>query len=113
MSTNAQAVLEQIRALPPEERQIVFDELAQLQARQRAWEEQMAKLREIQARHAGRGLLNRLLEERAKERARVAATAKRLDALLVHKDPEFSTVSGVIKQRMLPPKTAQSASGAS
>lgn len=35
----------------------------------------------------------------------VAATAKRLDATLVHKDPEFSAVSGVVKQRMLPPKT--------
>ena len=34
----------------------------------------------------------------------VAATAKRLDAVLVHKDPEFNAVSGVLKQRMLPPK---------
>lgn len=36
----------------------------------------------------------------------VAATAKRLDAVLVHKDPEFSSVGGAVKQRMLPPKRA-------
>jgi hypothetical protein len=41
-----------------------------LQARRRGWEEQKTRLREMQARHAGRGLLNWLLEERAKERAR-------------------------------------------
>jgi predicted nucleic acid-binding protein len=34
----------------------------------------------------------------------VAATAKRLDATLVHKDPEFNALSGVLKQRMLPSK---------
>ena len=34
----------------------------------------------------------------------VAATARRFDAVLVHKDPEFSAVSGVVKQRLLPPK---------
>lgn len=34
----------------------------------------------------------------------VAATARRLDATLIHNDPEFNAVSGVMKQRMLPPK---------
>lgn len=34
----------------------------------------------------------------------VAATAKRFEAVLVHKDPEFNAVSGVVRQRMLPPK---------
>jgi predicted nucleic acid-binding protein len=34
----------------------------------------------------------------------VAATAQRLDAVPVHKDPEFNAVSGVVQQHMLPPK---------
>ena len=56
--------------LPPAEMQAVCSEIRQLEARRQEWEEQKAKLREMQARHAGRGLLNRLLDERAKERAR-------------------------------------------
>ena len=36
----------------------------------------------------------------------VAALAQRLNAILVHKDPEFNAVSGEVKQRMLPPKNA-------
>ncbi len=70
MSTKARAVLDEIKALSPEERREVMRELAQLEARQSAWQEQREKLREMQARHAGRGLLNRLLEERTKERTR-------------------------------------------
>ena len=35
----------------------------------------------------------------------VVATAKRLNATLVHKDPEFDALSGVIKLHPLPPKT--------
>jgi hypothetical protein len=70
MSKSAQGVLEQIRALPPDEQRELYEQIAQLQSRQRAWEEQRTKLREMQARHAGSGLLNRLLAERAKERAR-------------------------------------------
>jgi len=35
----------------------------------------------------------------------VAATAKRLDAVLVHKDAEFNALSGVVKLQSLPPKT--------
>ena len=35
----------------------------------------------------------------------VAATAQRFDALLIHKDPEFQTLAGVVKQQMLPPKS--------
>lgn len=70
MSTKAQAILDEIRALPPTEMQRVCSEIRQLDARRQGWEEQQAKLREMQARHAGSGLLNRLLDERAKERAR-------------------------------------------
>ena len=70
MSTKAQAILAEIKALPPEELEQVRDGLQQLQERQRQWEEQKVKLRAMQSRHAGRGLLSRLLEERAKERAR-------------------------------------------
>ncbi|MBI2926140.1 MAG: hypothetical protein HYY24_10585 [Verrucomicrobia bacterium] len=70
MSTMAQAILEQIKNLPPDDQRQLLGELAQLEARQRAWEEHKLKLRDMQARHAGRGLLNRLLEERARERAR-------------------------------------------
>lgn len=36
----------------------------------------------------------------------VAALAQRLDATLVHKDPEFEGLGDAIKQRMLPPKSA-------
>jgi Arc/MetJ-type ribon-helix-helix transcriptional regulator len=70
MSTKAQAILEEIKALPPDEQEQVRDGIRQLEERQRQWEAQKTKLREMQARHAGSGLLNRLLEERAKERAR-------------------------------------------
>ena len=70
MSTKAEAVLEPIRALPPEGREQVRNGLLQLQERQRQWEEQKLKLREMQSRHAGGGMLNRLLKERAKERSR-------------------------------------------
>ena len=34
----------------------------------------------------------------------VAATAQRLDATLVHKDPEFNALAGVVKLHGLPPK---------
>lgn len=37
----------------------------------------------------------------------VAATAKRLDATLVHKDPEFEALAGVIKLHGLPPKAGK------
>lgn len=35
----------------------------------------------------------------------VAATARRVDGVLVHKDPEFTVLTGTVKQRMLPPKS--------
>lgn len=41
----------------------------------------------------------------------VAATAKRLDATLVHKDPEFDALKGVIKLQALPPKTGAISGG--
>jgi predicted nucleic acid-binding protein len=37
----------------------------------------------------------------------VAATAKRVDAVLIHKDPEFNTLAGVIKLHGLPPKAGK------
>ena len=39
----------------------------------------------------------------------VAATALRWDAVLVHKDPEFNPLSGVLKLRALPPKESSAA----
>jgi len=35
----------------------------------------------------------------------VAATARRFDATLIHKDPEFHAFAGVVKQQMLPAKS--------
>jgi len=35
----------------------------------------------------------------------VAATARRFDATLVHKDPEFHPLAAELKQHMLPPKS--------
>ena len=35
----------------------------------------------------------------------VAATAKRCNAVLVHKDPEFAALQGIIQLHSLPPKT--------
>jgi len=70
MSTTAAAILDQIKTLPPGEQREVLDGVTQLQARRGEWEKQQAKLREMQARHAGSGLLSRLLKERAKERSR-------------------------------------------
>jgi hypothetical protein len=69
MSTKAQMILEQIRALSPEDRERVVDEAVRLRDGAREWDRQKAKLHDMQSRHAGRGLLNSLLEERAKERA--------------------------------------------
>lgn len=70
MSTKAEVILDQLKTLPRDEQQAVLDALRQRDVRQLAWEDQAATLRGMQARHAGRGLLTRLLEERAKERAR-------------------------------------------
>ncbi len=38
----------------------------------------------------------------------VAATALRLNAMLVHKDPEFDALDGIVKLHPLPPKTGSS-----
>lgn len=70
MSTKAQAILEEIKALPPDEQEQVRDGILQLQERQRQWEEQKTALRRLQASSKGKGLLKALLEDRAKERAR-------------------------------------------
>jgi predicted nucleic acid-binding protein len=37
----------------------------------------------------------------------VAATAQRLNATLIHKDPEFDALNGVIKLQPLPPKATK------
>ena len=70
MSIKTQAILNDIKALPPEEQRQVLDEALCLRARTRDWEQQQAKLRDMQSRHAGRGLLQRMLESRAEERSR-------------------------------------------
>ena len=70
MSNKGQAILEAIKALPSEERRQVLDEALLLRERTREWEQQQAKLRDMQSRHAGRGLLQRLLNNRAEDRAR-------------------------------------------
>jgi len=70
VSTKAQAILDEIKALPPEEQEQVRDGILQLQDRQRQWEEQKAALRRLQASSKGKGLLKALLEDRARERAR-------------------------------------------
>jgi hypothetical protein len=70
MSTKAEAILNELKTLPPEEQQALFDALREREARHRTWGSQAAALRDMQSLHSGRGLLNRLLEERARERAR-------------------------------------------
>jgi predicted nucleic acid-binding protein len=40
----------------------------------------------------------------------VAATARRFDATLVHKDPEFNPLAAEVKQQMLPAKSGASGS---
>ena len=71
MSTKAQAILEEIKALPPEERREV---LRELQQSRRTDDERHATRRESIRRGrgllVGSGLLEALLADRAKERAR-------------------------------------------
>ena len=73
MSTKAQAILEEIKALPPEERREV---LRELQQSRRTDDERPATRRESIRRGrgllAGSGLLEALLADRAKERAGLA-----------------------------------------
>ena len=71
MSTKAQAILDEIRTLPPQEQRAVLRELQQARVTD---DEQLAARRES-VRHgrglfAGSGLLEALLADRAKERAR-------------------------------------------
>ncbi|MEQ1851830.1 MAG: hypothetical protein ABMA01_09595 [Chthoniobacteraceae bacterium] len=70
MSTTAREIIERIKSLPAEDQRTVCEEVARLSQNRREWEAQQEKLRAMQARHAGGGLLNRLLDERTKERAR-------------------------------------------
>jgi hypothetical protein len=64
------SIIERIQALPPEERREVSAEILRIDERRRLWEDQQAQLRRMQERHAGRGMLKRLLENRAEERRR-------------------------------------------
>ncbi len=70
MSSTAREIIERIKSLSTDEQQTVCEEITRLAENQRKWEAQQVKLRDMQARHAGGGLLNRLLDERTKERAR-------------------------------------------
>ena len=72
MSTEAQAILAQFKTLPDAERREVCEEIKQLQSRRGSWAEQEVKLRQLQVECADRGLLQILLDERAKERAQAA-----------------------------------------
>ena len=69
VSTAAEAILAKAKALPADEQRMVCEEIAQFAGRRQAWKEQRVKLCEMQTRHAGRGLLKRLRDERATERA--------------------------------------------
>ena len=71
MSTKAQAILEEIRALPPQEQREMLRELQQsatLGDQRRA--AQKAAIRRGRGMFAGSGLLTALLADRAKERVR-------------------------------------------
>jgi hypothetical protein len=70
VSNKGQAILEAIKALPSEEQRQVLDEAWLSRERTSEWEQQQPKLRDMQSRHAGRGLLPRLLNNRAEDRAR-------------------------------------------
>ena len=47
MSTKAQAVLEQIKTLPADEQREVCNEILQMEARRKQWDDQKSKLREL------------------------------------------------------------------
>jgi len=67
MSMNAQI---EAKTLPATRSERVGGKAAPISGSQ-AWARQLIKLRDMQSKHAGRGLLSRLLADRAKERARV------------------------------------------
>jgi hypothetical protein len=69
MSNRAEKILQDIKTLEPDEQARVREALLQVNKDQ-GWDEQRSVLRSMQARHKGRGLLKRMLEERARERAR-------------------------------------------
>ena len=71
MNTKAQAILEEIKALPPQEQREMLRELQQSTAtgdQRRA--AQRESIRRGRGMFAGSGLLETLLADRAKERAR-------------------------------------------
>lgn len=70
MSTNAQAILEQIKALPPETRREVFSGLEGiLRADDSVKAAQRAAITRVHGMFAGSSLRQALLDERAKDRA--------------------------------------------
>ncbi len=54
---------------------------------------QREALQRLRGSSAGKGLLDKLLADRLRERARA------------HKDPEFHSLAGEVKQHTLPPKS--------
>ena len=73
MSARTQAILEEIKTLPNDERREVFEHIIEFEAQQEGWEKQQIRLREMQERFAGSGLLSRLLEYRNEDRKRERA----------------------------------------
>ena len=65
MSTKAQAVVEQIKSLPPSEQDEVCEEIVAFRKRH-----QREAVERLRGATAGKSLLNKLLAERARERAR-------------------------------------------
>ena len=71
VSTKAQAILEEIKALPPQEQREMLRELQQATtASDQGRAAQSASIRRGRGMFAGSGLLEALLTDRAKERAR-------------------------------------------
>jgi hypothetical protein len=70
MSSKARSIVEQIKSLSSEDQQEVFAEVMRLDSSRREWEEQKTRLHEMQKRHKGRGLLEKLLNDRSQERTR-------------------------------------------
>ncbi len=73
-----------------------------------------ARAQRVTWRHSDDGLCSAAAKLKAAHRlsfadAFVAALAVQLDATLMHKDPEFSTLAGIVKQHILPTKSAETA----
>ena len=65
--------MEEIKALPADEQRELAEYIAKTEMGRAEWEKQKVILRDMQARHAGSGMLARLLEERNKDRMKERA----------------------------------------